>query len=139
MSRITYDAERIIYTRIKGSSLESAITGEICKMNRPDDSDKEDIVINCPTIGGSETQLSVVNVNIYVNDVRVPNSENHWQPDTARMKVLGKLARDLLEEVHGTDEGNDYHYYIGSQSTFAEPDIKQTYMNFRIEFIFYPV
>jgi hypothetical protein len=137
--RTTDDAERILYNRINGSALKAACNGVLCKWNRPDNSDKEDIVINSLPITTNGTQRMVANVNIFVKDLLSPVTDNHWMPDTGKLKTLAGLAMTLLEEEHGTDEGFDYHFFVTNQSTFPEPAIKQTYLNFRIEFAFYPV
>lgn len=137
--RTTYDAERILYQKISGSSLEAACSGVLCKWNRPDESSKEDIVINSVATTTESTQRMVANVNIYVPDVKSPVTENHWQPNTKRIKELLDLAMPLIGEVRGVDGGLQYDCYITNQQTFSDPTIKQTYINLRVEFTFYPI
>lgn len=138
--RTTSDAERILYQKIKNSALDTACNGVLCKWNRPDDKEKkEDIVINSVATTTNSTQRMVANVNIYTSDVKSPEVENHWQPNTKRIKDLTDMALALFGEVHETYEGTNVHYFVANQQTFTEPDIKQTYINLRVEFIFYPV
>lgn len=110
-----------IYNHIKGSSLESAVTGKLCKASkRPLDSDKEDIVISVLDNGSGQIQEAFVNVNIYVKD-NIRNGQA--EENSIRCRELCRIAIDVLCVGHGDDfrfalekqrinpvEGKDEHF-----------------------------
>lgn len=123
------DAINIIYQVVNSSTLKTAINGTINKLKRPTGSTKEDIVINAITLGDTNFQEGVFNVNIYVPNVSASKSS---LPDTARLRELGNISLTVLQEV----SGDDYIFWIASQSIFEETDINYHFLNTRIEFRF---
>lgn len=83
-----------IYGYIKGTSLETAVTGQLLKTRRPKNSDKEDIIISVLTNEGGQNQEAVVNVNIYVEDNIV---DGQAEEDTIRCREIGDIAKEVLE------------------------------------------
>ncbi|MHA8064929.1 hypothetical protein [Aquirufa aurantiipilula] len=126
-----FDLQTILFQKIKGSSLENAITGGIYKGKRPQNSTLEDIVINAITIDSETLQTGAANVNIYVRDQEVNVDGTIQQlPDSARLSVLADLAIPLLESVYGPN----YNFYIAGQGIFDEPEINQHSINLKIRF-----
>lgn len=69
MMKSDIDIKDDIYKHIKGSALEKAVTGKLCKASkRPANSNKEDIIISILDNGSGQMQEAFVNVNIYVKD-----------------------------------------------------------------------
>lgn len=93
------DIKDDIYNHIKGSALERAVTGKLCKASkRPSGSDMEDIVISILDNGSGQIQEAFVNVNIYVKDnIRDGQAEMN---DT-RCRELCRTAIDVLEVGRG--------------------------------------
>lgn len=93
------DIKDDIYNHIKGSALERAVTGKLCKSSkRPNGSDKEDIVISILDNGSGQIQEAFVNVNIYVQDnIRDEQAE----VNDSRCRELCRIAIDVLEVVYG--------------------------------------
>lgn len=124
-----FDAINIIFQVVNNSPLKSAINGTVNKLKRPSGSDKEDIVINAIMLGDTNFQEGVLNVNIYIPNLSVQKSS---LPNTARLQVLSVLALTALQEV----SGDDYSFWVSSQSIFEEVDINYHFLNLRIEFRF---
>ncbi len=93
------DIKDDIYNHIKGSALERAVTGKLCKSSkRPNGSDKEDIVISILDNGSGQIQEAFVNVNIYVQDnIRDEQAE----VNDSRCRELCRISIDVLEVVYG--------------------------------------
>jgi hypothetical protein len=108
----------------------SAISGGVYKLERPDDSEKEDIVINCINITPDTVQYATANINIYVPDLRVNIAgKQQSKPNFRRLSELSEKYSDLLEylvlEV--------MEVTVESQSTFKERETNQHYLNFRLK------
>lgn len=95
------DIKDDIYRYIKGSALERAVIGKLCKSSsRPNGSDKEDIVISILDNGSGQIQEAFVNVNIYVKDnIR----DGQAEMNDIRCRELCKVAIKVLEVGHGSD------------------------------------
>ena len=83
-----------IYRYIKGTRLETVVTGQLLKTKRPKNSIKEDIVISVLANEGNQYQEAVVNVNIYVEDNII---DGQPEEDTIRCRELGNVAKSVLE------------------------------------------
>lgn len=131
------DIRNDIFNYLKGSELDNAITGKICKGTRPDISDRgkaykptgvrsraigvasplatktgtEDVVIGVLANQCAQIQTATVNVNIYVSDLI---RETWYEEDTKRIAELSRIAADLLT-VH---QGADYRFVLDSQTVF---------------------
>ena len=95
---------KFVYHKIKGSSLESDITGKLSDRGRPNKSHKEDIVISVlANEGCGQIQRAYVNVNIYVQD-QWNSGTKTWEKDTVRIGELCDLCKFLFyirkEEFH---------------------------------------
>ena len=128
----TFDIIDILYIKLKTSALKAAVSGGLYKQGeRPDNSTKEDIVINCLPTSGSQLQTATVNVNIYVPDSELTISgKPQFKAKFSRLQALAELAITLLKEV----SVDDYHYKIAFQGTLKEESIHQHFINIRIEF-----
>jgi hypothetical protein len=93
------DIKDDIFKVIKGSDLEKAVSGKLCKTKRPADSTKEDIVISVLANQNAQIQEAYVNVNIYVADVE---RDNQYEEDTIRLRELCALCTEIL---HGFGQG----------------------------------
>lgn len=91
------DIKDDIYALIKGSALESAVTGELRKTLRPLNSTKEDIVIAVVASRNGLIQEAIVNVNIYVKDVSRGGQD---EENSARLRTLADTAKTLFESYH---------------------------------------
>ena len=86
------------------TALTSALTGGIYLQTRPDDSQKEDIVINCLTYQHGNPATAVSNVNLYVpyKEARIQGKQMRV-PNTARVKTLVGLILAALKATSITN------------------------------------
>lgn len=126
----TLDIIDIIYAKLKGSDLETAITGSIHKLIRPVGSEVEDIVINCLPASNDQLQKATVNVNIYVKDEYLKIGSNQYMPHYTRLNELAEMAIAQLKNVNE----DMYFYDITNQAVMQEREVNQHYVNVRIEF-----
>jgi len=125
------DAIDSIYTLLKASQLKNAVTGDLYKVQRPDDSKKEDIVINALPVTPGDINLCTVNVNVYVNDMQVSiNGKPQQQPDFQRLKQLADLGKMSLLEY----SSQVFKFDIANIGLIREESINQHFLNFRLEY-----
>ena len=80
------DIEQVVYDLLKGSGLESAISGKIYKSEmRPFNSTNEDVVITFLSGLISQVQAGIVVINTYVPDTLI---DGHGYKATTRCKEL---------------------------------------------------
>lgn len=129
----TFDTDTILFDALKASSaITDTITGDVYVMGeRPDDSEKEDIVINTITLSqDSEPQKGVSNVNIHVPDIDVRIAgRTQKKANRKRLKDLSTIVLEVLRAVN--IEG--FRYWISLQTTIKVPEISQHFVNLRIE------
>lgn len=108
MMKSDIDVKDDIYGHIKGAALEKAVTGKLRKTKRPNESDKEDIVISVLANQNGQIQECFVNVNIYVRDIY---RDNQAEEDTTRLRVLCNMSEELLK----VGFGDSYRFELDSQ------------------------
>lgn len=129
--KTTADQIQILYNILKNSSLNSALNGGLYKMERPQNSQLEDIVVSSMLVGDGGFQEGVANVNIYIPkmDVNI-GGQVQKMPNTSRISTVWPLATLALEE----NSGDDYSCWCSRTQEFDEPLINQTRLSLRIEF-----
>lgn len=96
MMKSDIDIAKFVYHKIKGSSLESDITGKLSDRGRPNKSDREDIVISVlANEGCGQIQRAYVNVNVYVRDQWNARTKA-WEKNTQRVGELCELCKFLF-------------------------------------------
>lgn len=118
----------LMYTYLSGSALRAAVTGGLYKNNeRPVNSTSEDIVISNLGTPNLQMQLSVLNVNVWVPMLEVNGA---WYANHARMETLATLAQDDLQ----LNVFSGHHFRLQQQLLFREEEVKQYFINNRVEF-----
>lgn len=128
----------IVHAHLSGSQLMTDTikpNGELCLMDRPLDSEKEDVVINLLT-NSLEVDVSecILNVNVFVPNLVLTFSNGNVdrsQPDFGRLKYLGKLAVASLRDVWHSD--GTYTFTVQQETVFPDKG-NQHYLNIRVEF-----
>jgi len=129
--RTTAEMTQILYNVLNASTLKTTVNGLIYKGERPINSVKEDVVIAPITVSGSDKQIGVANVNIYVPKINQKSgTTTSLMKDTKRISEILPVAKDALK----LNTGVDYSCWFETQSEFDEPTINQTRLVFRIEF-----
>lgn len=130
--KTSFDIDKIVYKLLSGSSeLKSTITGGVYYSNdRPDGSNKEDVVINTITMTQDYLpQLATSNVNIYVADItRRIDGVEQAKPNHERLAKLTKIVLDVLRSARV--EG--LKLIPESQSVLNDTTVKQHFCNIRI-------
>lgn len=126
-----FDTDTILFQTLKNdSTIASQITGGVYIRQRPDNSVKEDIVVN--TIALSQEyfpQIGTSNINIHVADKTVNiGGVQQKVPDLARLKTLSGLVLDKIRTV--VVQGLTMS--IEPQNLIKEDEISQHYVNIRI-------
>lgn len=88
------DIKDDVWALISKSELAKAITGGVYKNNRPTNSTKEDVVISIIASSGVQVQQAMLNVNVYVADIK---RGADFVEDSARLRTLCDLSLRLLE------------------------------------------
>jgi len=126
------DTDDILYQLITQAVNEGviAISGVVCPQGeRPDDSTKEDIVINTITVTHEKPQTGTSNVNIYAADKKVSiNGKEQYKADRERLRVIGDALTDFLDAQNVAD----LEFEIEQDVTIKELEVKQHYRNLRI-------
>jgi hypothetical protein len=126
-----FDLDEILYRVLSGSEgLMAAISGGIYLMERPDNSESEDITIGTLAVTRNYLpQTATSNVNVYVPDLRV-NIGGQEQRVIAdrRLRALADTVISVLETA--TVEG--LSFWIANQTVIREQGIYQHYVNLRV-------
>lgn len=119
---------RLIQEAIKTGKIKIS-GGVYVQGERPDDSEAEDIVINTITITHEKPQTGTSNVNIFASDkkVRIHGREQR-KADRERLRTIGDALVAFLDEKNVAD----LEYWIESDNTIKEIEVKQHYRNLRI-------
>lgn len=122
--KTTFDIVDIVYLFLKTKTI--TISGGIYKHLRPANSVLEDIVIGSLPVNNEQIQQAVVNINIHVPNVKLP--QDTTQPDSKRLNTLTALIIGYVDEQYI----NNYWFYVQQQNVFA--DGLENYSNIRLNF-----
>jgi hypothetical protein len=122
-----------IFKYIKGSELAASISGEVYKsIDRPVNSDKEDIVIKSLANLPRQRQRTKVNVNIWVPDFQ---EDGQYHKDGSRCDELEEVAARVLEVFRvddarvciDTSDNSAFHTYKVEEAHSHVINIKLLY------------
>lgn len=122
------DIKDDIYLFIKGSVLESSVTGKLTKRNRPKGSYLEDIVISVLANQNGQIQDAFVNVNVYVHDVDV---DGQFEEDTIRLRELCRICEQTLS----LGRGNDFRFVLDTQRVMEVNGKNEHFINNRLRYM----
>lgn len=113
----------------------NGLSGAVYPLQRPEGSDKEDLVIGTLSLDGEDVQIGVFNLNLHIPNLEVVvNGRPQKQPDRARMRVLSGMLRDAISE-HYFDEACSA--WITDIVEIKEPNLDDWYVNHRLEIRFH--
>ena len=88
------------------AELKEEISGGIYAEERPDNSDKEDIVVNNLSLSHDRPQRAINNVNIHIPDIRVKvNGTDQYKMDRPRFRKITDLVVKAIKEGYASHEG----------------------------------
>ena len=126
------DTDDILYRLITKAVQEGviAISGVVCPQGeRPDDSQREDIVINTITVTHDKPQTGTSNVNIYAADKKVRiRGKEQYKCNRERLREIG----DKLTAYLDAQNVADLEFWIEYDVVIKELEVRQHYRNLRI-------
>ena len=126
------DTDDILYKIVKEAVTSGKVKisgGVFVQGERPDNSEAEDIVINTITVTGEKPQTGTSNVNIFATDNKVKiRGQEQRKADRERLRAIG----DALFAHLDAQNVADLEYWIESDTTIKEIEVKQHYRNLRI-------
>ena len=129
-----YDLDEILFRLFNSSTqLKSAISGGIYLGQRPDSSEKEDIVISTISITQEYSpQIATSNINIHVSDLlqSVAGKQMKFE-NRVKIKSISEIVLNLIRE----SKFEDLTVYLEAQNVIREPIIFQSYSNIRLNWL----
>lgn len=125
------ETSEALFKALNGSAeLKAELDGGVYLGERPDNSEREDVVVNNISVTHGMPQTGTSNVNIHVPDkkIRIKGREQFTE-DTERIKSLTAIVLRVLREAR--IEGLTIK--VATEAVLKEPDIPQHYNNLRIE------
>jgi len=130
----TYDLDEILYRLLNSSNeLKSTISGGIYLGQRPDNSEKEDIVISTISLTQEYSpQIATSNINIHVSDLlqSVAGKQMRFE-NRVKIKSISEIVLNLIRE----SKFEDLTVYLEAQNVIREPIIFQSYSNIRLNWL----
>lgn len=135
MKLTTAEIFTIIWNKVKGSILAEKIpvmyADHFPQQTSLSSLHNEFIVMTSLSNVSADTQIAVVNVNIYVLDATPTiNGEEQRYPDRKRLAELTKIAYDVLK-VYPTDER--YFFDVSEETILSEEDIPYSFSNIKVQ------
>lgn len=128
---LSFDTDDILFTVLDASEeLKDAINGAIyVQGERPNNSEKEDIVINNIVLSHDYPQSGTSNINIHASDLKIKiNKQEQRKADRERLRFITKLVIGILKAANV--EG--LTFWIENETVIKEPTNSQHYTNLRI-------
>lgn len=121
-----------LYKFAKASRINSDVTANIYKKERPLNFAGECIVINSLPVTVDQIQEGVFNLNYFVPNLKNTsvNPVDDTQPNSAKLDAGERVITEVMQEVW-TDQG--YVFWIMQATQMANDGFKEWYVNFRIK------
>jgi hypothetical protein len=129
--KTTFETDTLLFSLLRESPVSAAINGGIyVGDDRPDDSVKEDIVVNSIDLTQDYLpQIGTSNVNIFVPDKVVTiGGKQQLKANRTRLKELSNMAIEILRNANITG----LKLILVNQTILAEPSVNQHFTNIRI-------
>ena len=130
----SYDLDEILFRLFNSSTqLKSAVSGGIYLGQRPDNSEKEDIVISTISITQEYSpQIATSNINIHVSDLlqNIAGKQMRFE-NRVKIKSISEIVLNLIRE----SKFEDLTVYLEAQNAIREPIIFQSYSNIRLNWL----
>lgn len=126
------ETDDILFEILNASAeLKAALSGGIyVQGERPDNSGKEDVVINNLLLNHEVPQTGTSNVNIHVPDKKVSiDGKEQFKADRERIRELTAIVLSVLKSANISG----LTFRIVTETVTKESDISEHYNNLRIE------
>lgn len=130
----TFDLDEILYRLLNGNSdLKSSISGSIYLGQRPDGSEKEDIVVSTISLTQEYIpQIATSNINVHVSDL-LQSVEGKQMKFENRVRI--KAITEKVLTIIRNSKFEDITVYLEAQNVIREPNIFQSYSNIRLNWL----
>lgn len=127
--KTAFDTNGILFRLLHGNT--SANGGVYVEDDRPDNSEKEDIVVNSIDLGQDALpQVGTSNINVYVPDIEVKiGGKMQVQANRPRLKSITDEVLALVRESR--IEG--LKIVVMNHTMMNEPNMKQHFSNIRVD------
>ena len=128
---LSFDTDDILFTVLDASEeLKDAINGGIyVQGERPDNSEKEDIVVNNIVLSHSYPQSGTSNINIHASDLKLKiKGQEQRKANREKLRFLTEIVVRTLKAAN--IEG--LTFWIENETVIKEPVVSQHYTNLRI-------
>lgn len=130
----TFDLDEILYRLLNANSdLKSSISGSIYLGQRPDNSEKEDIVVSTISLTQEYVpQIATSNINIHISDLlqSVEGKQMKFE-NRVRIKAITEKVLTIIRNA----KFEDLTVYLEAQNVIREPNIFQSYSNIRLNWL----
>ena len=116
----------IVYDYISESNLAKSVSGKITKRKRTE-AGKEDVAISILSNNNEQLQKALVNVNIYVQDIKEGSSMTE---NTPRLRELSRIASEVLNRHNG----GEWRWELEQQREIASESTNEHVINNRLKF-----
>ncbi|MCC8175530.1 MAG: hypothetical protein LIO91_03760 [Bacteroidales bacterium] len=124
--------ERDLFRLIRDSSLGVAIQGSLYRGGqRPKNATTEDIVVKFLAGVDGQEQSGVINVNVYVPDIKSVANDGEVVENITRVDELEEIANAVCSNL---DSIEYWYTKDGTPKTYACEDIDQHFINIRINY-----
>ncbi|MEG2157011.1 MAG: hypothetical protein RRY07_04395 [Bacteroidaceae bacterium] len=126
------ETDDILFEILNASvELKAELSGGIyVQGERPDDSEKEDVVINCLTLTHDVPQSGTSNVNIHVSDLKLKiKGKEQRKANRERLRELTALVLGTLKAANIPG----LTFWVATETVIKEPEVSQHYNNLRID------
>ena len=127
------DTDDILYRTLTAyTPLMAEISGGVYVSERPDNSTKEDVVVNTITIDRELPATGTSNINVHVPDQQVNiGGRQQYKMNRNRIRLIANQALAALEAANPFGIG----IKVQNQATIAEEATHQHYMNIRVQWM----
>lgn len=133
-----FDMLDIVYNALKNGSLPTAITGSITKLERPMNSQTEDVVIVPIVQIDDPIHEGEMAINIHVPKVQhVVNKQPQMIPDIVRMKELAAMLAFDLKYIGGDGNTQPFQLYKSGENIINDELSRDYYFSTRISYQYY--
>lgn len=133
---LSIEAIGITFSVLKATPLYNAVNGKFFKGSKTKNFTGECVVINALPMTGSQHQLCIVNVNVFVPNLKlpIPGSSplvyDQTQANYPRMAALSKMVSAVLREYHNENHSLE----IEQEYPLENEGFNEHYINFRVRF-----
>ena len=131
---LSNEAVNTCYSVLRNSSVFASINQKLYKCVKSPLNTGECIVINALPMTDEQLQECVLNVNVFVPNIKTTLPDNSIDESIPNSKRLTELSKMIYETLHDYDTEN-VSMRIEQEHTLQNDNFKEHYQNIRVKFI----